>query len=163
MDRPRGEEVRAEWRRALEAALRGPAMARSERGRRLLAYLVEETLAGRRERITGTTIAQDVLGRDASFEGRHDAIVRVQMRRLRLLLARDQAAGMPGDAPWIVVPKGGYRPELRLARSAPGLPAPAQAFAERPAPPPRPPPDLRAAPAPPENPRPREDGERERD
>lgn len=107
---------RERWERALAAALRGPSLSRSARGRELLRYLVRETQAGRRHRITGVTIAQDVLGRDASFDSETDAIVRVQMRRLRVQLAEDQAAGAPGDAPWIAIPKGAYRPELTEPR-----------------------------------------------
>jgi tetratricopeptide (TPR) repeat protein len=137
-----GEEAER-WRDALRAALSGPALRRSARGRELLSYLVGETLAGRRERITGTTIAQDVLGRDASFDGEGDAIVRVQMRRLRVQLGEDHGAEALGDAPRIVVPKGAYRPELRDPPAAGAEPPEAEGalgFAEAPAPPLAPPP-----------------------
>lgn len=122
------ERERAAWLTALDAALAGPAMRRSPRSRQLLRYIVEETLAGRRDAITGTTIAQDVLGRDADFDGGGDAIVRVQMRRLRLLLSEDPAETVGGDGgsvPHIEVPKGAYRPRLvRPAPAAPPAPAP---------------------------------------
>ena len=137
---PIPEEERTPWRRALEAALLGPALRRSARSREILTYLVGETLAGRRDRITGTTIAQDVRGRDASFDGEGDAIVRVQMRRLRMQLAEDYGAEALGTAPRIVVPKGAYRPELapppETARDP--RPAPAGGFAGAPAPAPEP-------------------------
>lgn len=136
-------EAEAErWRDALRAALSGPSVRRSARSRELLNYLVDETIAGRRDRITGTTIAQDVLGRDASFDGDGDAIVRVQMRRLRVQLAQDATAEELGAAPRIVVPKGAYRPELHdppRGGAAPPQDEAAPGFAEAPAPPPTPP------------------------
>lgn len=138
----------ARWHGALRAALSGPALRRSARSRQLLTYLVEETLAGRRGRITGTTIAQDVLGRDASFDGEGDAIVRVQMRRLRVQLAEDHGAEELGAAPRIVVPKGAYRPELADPPAGQDAPRPegaALGFAEAPAPPPSPRPPSEAA------------------
>lgn len=125
-DRDEGDA--AIWRGALEHALGGPAMGRSPRSRQLLTYLVEETIAGRRDAITGVTIAQDVLQRDADFDG-GDAIVRVQMRRLRLLLAEDlRTAGARGPERRITVPKGAYRPVLeRLDAPSPDAPVPASA------------------------------------
>lgn len=129
---PPCERERKRWERAMAAALRGPSVSRSARSRQLLTYLVGETLAGRRHRINGITIAQDVLGRDASFDSESDAIVRVQMRRLRVQLAEDQASGALGDAPWIAVPKGAYRPEL-TAPPAPRPAAPDAARAPKPA------------------------------
>ena len=48
---------------------------------RLLRYVVEEALAGRRDRIKAFSIAQDVFDRDANFDQQRDPIVRVEASR----------------------------------------------------------------------------------
>lgn len=48
----------------------------------LLRYVVEEALAGRRDRLKAFSIAQYVFGRDASFDQQRDPIVRVEASRL---------------------------------------------------------------------------------
>ena len=59
----------ASVREALERILASPGFDASARNRRFLEYLVEETLAGRADRLKGLTIAIDVFGRDG-----HDSI-----------------------------------------------------------------------------------------
>ena len=56
----------ASVREALERILASPGFDASARNRRFLEYLVEETLAGRADRLKGLTIAIDVFGRDAA-------------------------------------------------------------------------------------------------
>ena len=56
----------ASAREALDRILASPGFDASARSRRFLAYLVEETLAGRADRLKGLTIAIDVFGRDAA-------------------------------------------------------------------------------------------------
>ena len=56
----------ASVREALERILASPGFDASARNRRLLEYIVEETLAGRADRLKGLTIAIDVFGRDAA-------------------------------------------------------------------------------------------------
>ncbi len=102
-----------EWQATLTAVLSHPAFGRAERHRRLLGYLVEAALAGAEGRLKETAIALDVFGRDpARYDPRRDAIVRVEMRRLRKRLAQAQR---DGDAPCsIEVPLGGYAPVLSM-------------------------------------------------
>ena len=60
----------------------------SERNRRFLEYVVEETLAGRADRIKAYNIATIVFGRDANFDAQLDPVVRMEARRLRRSLER---------------------------------------------------------------------------
>ena len=57
-----------------------------------LTYVVEESLAGREERLKERTIAIGALGRDADFDSRLDCIVRVVAGKLRRALERYYAA-----------------------------------------------------------------------
>jgi TolB-like protein len=78
---------------------------------RLLEYLVEETLAGRAERLKGYSIGIDVFDRKAEFDAGSDSIVRVQMGRLRKMLADYYASEEGRDASLrFTFPKGSYVP-----------------------------------------------------
>jgi hypothetical protein len=60
----------------------------TDRGRRFLRYVVDETLAGRGDRIKAYSVAVEVFGRDASFEPQSDPIVRIEAGHLRRSLER---------------------------------------------------------------------------
>ena len=77
---------------------------------RLLRYVVEEALAGRRDRIKAFSIAQDVFDRDASFDQQRDPIVRVEASRLRKSLDNYYNSADEVPAFRIDIPKGGYAP-----------------------------------------------------
>jgi len=76
---------------------------------RLLAYLVEETLAGRGAALHQRTIAADVFGRDIrSFDARADSIVRTTAANLRQSLFA-YYAGRGQNDPWTIeLPRGTY-------------------------------------------------------
>src|SRR5688572_221410 len=76
---PSPEEIRACLARLLGSA----AFHASERRRRLLAYVVEQTLAGRAGRLKAFDLAVSVLGRDERFDAQNDPIVRIEIGRLR--------------------------------------------------------------------------------
>lgn len=97
-------------RATLERILASETFARSERARALLAHLVEEDLAGRADRLKGTSVALDVFGRGSGFDGASDAVVRVQAGRLRELLTQYYACEGSGETLRISVPRGGYAP-----------------------------------------------------
>ena len=78
------DEARVELRRVLGSAH----FEASERNRRFLEYVVEETLAGRAERIKAYSIATIVFGRDTNFDAQLDPVVRMEARRLRRSLER---------------------------------------------------------------------------
>ena len=77
-------DVRAELRRILNS----PNFETSDRNRRFLAYVVEETLAGRAERLKAYTIAITVFGRGKDFDAGLDPVVRMEAGRVRRALER---------------------------------------------------------------------------
>jgi len=98
------EAVQAE----LERVLAGEALSKSAATRRLLAYLVQRSLAdgeGPKE----LEIAIDVFGRDARFNGAEDSVVRVAMRSLRQKLLEHYTGGGRHDELMLNIPKGAYR------------------------------------------------------
>lgn len=105
--------VRDELRRVLSS----PNFATSDRNRRFLEYVIEETLAGRATRLKAYNIATTVFGRPDSFDPQLDPVVRMEAGRLRRALERFYL--LEGDAVSlrIAMPKGGYIPEFRAARS----------------------------------------------
>src|SRR5688572_6065904 len=72
-------------RRQLEKLLASEQMQKADASRKLLAYLAERSL--RQETPKELEIAVDVFGRDASFNGAEDSLVRVHVRTLRQRLA----------------------------------------------------------------------------
>ena len=92
----------------LEYVLADMAFAASPRRRKLLRYLVDETLAGRADRLTAVPIAQSVFRRDETFDHQTDPIVRVEARRLRHDLDRYYADVGRNRPLRISIPKGHY-------------------------------------------------------
>jgi serine/threonine-protein kinase len=102
----------------LNRILASKAFRQADRLKRFLTFIVEETLAGRGERLKEFVVGVEVFGKDNSFDPRNDPIVRVQARRLRSQLAhyyRDE--GMEDDL-LIELPKGGYAPVFRTLKGA---------------------------------------------
>lgn len=99
----------------LEKLLASETFARSERARNLLRYLVEQEQAGNAGRLKGFAIAMDVFGRDEAFDSATDAVVRVQARRLRELLAQYAATEGVDDPLRIVIARGAYVPTYEMA------------------------------------------------
>lgn len=93
----------------------------TERNQRFLAFVVNETLEGRGERIKAYTIATDVFGRDSAFDPQSDPIVRVEAGQLRRALDRFYLSAGRQDQVEIAIPKGGYAPQFTWRE---GLPAP---------------------------------------
>lgn len=91
----------------------------ADRLKRFLAFIVEETVAGRGERLKEYVVGVEVFEKPESFDPRNDPIVRVQARRLRAQLARYYREEAPDSEVAIELPKGGYAPVLRQLRSAP--------------------------------------------
>jgi hypothetical protein len=99
----------------LALVMRSPEFVRSPVLRRLLEYLVEQTLAGNGERLKAYQIAVDGLGRDDSFDPQSDSYPRVQVGRLRKMLELHYAGLSAQEAAGrhrIVIPVGRYNVEL---------------------------------------------------
>jgi tetratricopeptide (TPR) repeat protein len=105
---PSAEQVRA----ALDELLGWQGISRSPQLAELLRYVVEKTLAGDDASIKAYTIAVDVLGRPQSFDPQADPIVRVQARRLRMLLEQFYDSGQANSDVRIRMPIGRYVPEF---------------------------------------------------
>jgi adenylate cyclase len=89
----------------------------SERNRRFLEYVVEETLAGRAERIKAYNVATEVFGRDVNFDPQLDPVVRMEARRLRTSLERYYLTEGKRSELRITLPKGGYVPEFLSSKT----------------------------------------------
>lgn len=111
----------SDCRDQLARILQSPDFNATERERRFLTYIVEETLAQRAERIKAYTIAVEVFGRDASFDPQSDPVVRMEAGHLRRALERYFLMAGRADPIVISIPKGGYVPVFTL-RSFPGGP-----------------------------------------
>ena len=114
----------ASVRKALERILASPGFDASARNRRFLEYIVEETLAGRADRLKGLTIAIDVFGRDAPIDPEHDPVVRIEAAKLRRSLERYYLTAGQEDPIRIDIPKGTYVPTFE-EREHPSLDSPA--------------------------------------
>ena len=109
-------------RETLAILLASPQFARARRSAAFLQYIVDETLAGRGDRLKAFNIASDVFERDEDFDPRIDPIVRVEAKRLRDHLA-DYYADNAGYAEiHIEIPKGGYVPEFSLLSATQSVP-----------------------------------------
>ena len=106
--------------------------AQSGRINAFLSFVVEETLAGRSDRLKEYTIATTVFERDESFDPQTNTIVRVEAGRLRRRLERYYLTEGREDPVRIDLPKGTYVPLFRTAR--PADPAPPKARQEGDAP-----------------------------
>ncbi|TPJ21729.1 hypothetical protein FJ418_31685 [Mesorhizobium sp. B2-8-3] len=80
----------------------------TDRERRFLSYVVDETLAGRSDRIKAYSIAVEVFDRDPSFDPQTDPIVRITASHLRRSLERYYLTAGLADPILISLPKGGY-------------------------------------------------------
>ncbi|MBP2237010.1 TolB-like protein/Flp pilus assembly protein TadD [Sinorhizobium kostiense] len=103
---PPESEVRVQ----LDRILASPEFDVPERARRFLTYIVNEVIAGRGDRIKAYSIALEVFGRDASFDGQTDPVVRIEAGRIRRSLERYYLTAGRNDPVAITVPKGGYVP-----------------------------------------------------
>jgi hypothetical protein len=99
-------------RRALNAVLRSRTFSKNPRLAALLEYLCHRCFAGQAETIKEFNIATDVFGRPADFDQSQDAIVRVEMHRLRKKLKEFYAEEGREEPIEIVIHSGRYLPEF---------------------------------------------------
>ena len=97
-------------KRAVDALLASSMFQRAPNLRKLVAFLWEQYSLGNTAQIKEYTIGTEVLGRPPSFDQKRDAIVRVEMHRLRKRL-REFYEG-PGATSEVVmsIPEGSYVP-----------------------------------------------------
>jgi adenylate cyclase len=101
----------------LERIIASSAFDASRRNRAFLRFVVEETLAGRGDRIKAYTIGTGVLGRDEAFDPQADPIVRIEASRLRRSLERYYLMAGQDDPIRIDIPKWSYVPSFQRLHS----------------------------------------------
>jgi TolB-like protein len=112
---PSEEEVRQE----LNTLLSRTEFHASERNRRFLSYIVEETLQGRADRIKAYSIAIATFDRSDDFDPLTDPIVRIEASRLRRSLEHYYLTAGTSDRIRIDMPKGSYVATFRYADQVP--------------------------------------------
>ena len=100
------DEIRAAVRRVERSRV----FADAHRLRAFLVYVVEESLAGRADRIKGITVAQDVFHREDAEDVQTSTIVRVEAARLRRRLIEYYSDEGCNDSVRVQIPKGAYVP-----------------------------------------------------
>ena len=119
-----GTPTTAEVRRSLERILATDAFVAAPQLRLFLTFVVEETLAGKTERIKAYTIATQALGRGDDFDAQSSPVVRVAAGRLRQALAADgQREDAAADPVIITLPTGTYVPSFSYRQDAGADPA----------------------------------------
>ena len=86
----------------------------SQRRQRFLEFLVNETLAGRGERLKAYNIALEVFDRSETFDATVDPLVRIEAARLREKLREYYGTDGQGDPIHIDIPKGTYTPQIEF-------------------------------------------------
>jgi hypothetical protein len=114
MNQPdRNMEMQGLLQDELSRMLASPLFTKSPRQQELLRYLIDQTMAGNAARLKGYSIGVEVFGRGTDFDPAVDAIVRVEVARLRTRLNEYYAGPGQSDALCIELPKGGYAVEFR--------------------------------------------------
>jgi adenylate cyclase len=112
---PTPDAVRRQLGRILQSAeFRG-----SDKQRKFLSFVVEETLAHRASQLKGYTIALAVYERKEGFDPQVDPIVRVEAGRLRRALEHYYLTAGKNDPLRIRIPKGGYVPTFQTVQIKP--------------------------------------------
>src|SRR6478735_5531865 len=113
-------------REQLDRILNSGPFHQSQRRQRFLEYLVNETLAGRGERLKGYNVALEVFARPETFDPAVDPLVRIEAARLREKLHEYYWADGRDDPIHIDLPKGSYTPQIEFRQPATPGPQPDQ-------------------------------------
>jgi TolB-like protein len=105
-------------RHQLDRILNSGPFHQSQRRQRFLEYLVNETLAGRSDRLKGYNIALEVFDRPETFDPILDPIVRIEGARLREKLHEYYWTDGRNDPIHIDLPKGSYTPQIEFQQLA---------------------------------------------
>ena len=105
-------------REQLDRILKSGPFQQSRRRQRFLEYIVNETLAGRGERLKGYNIALAVFDRTETFDSNIDPIVRAEAARLRDRLREYYEVDGPDDPVRIELPKGTSTPQIEFRQPA---------------------------------------------
>ena len=114
-NKPRPETIRLQLERILQSA----EFRASDKQRKFLSFVVDETLEDRASQLKGYTIALSVYGRTEKFDPQVDPIVRVEAGRLRRALEHYYLTSGENDPMHIKIPKGGYVPTFHTVQIPP--------------------------------------------
>jgi hypothetical protein len=103
------------FRGQIDRILRSKALEGSDVHRRLLSYLADKTLSGEAERLKEYTVALDALGKPATYDPRHDSVVRIQVGRLRVKMGEYYQSEGVTDPILVTLPKGGFKLNFQRA------------------------------------------------
>jgi len=116
--KPTSEAIRNQLERILDSA----EFKASDKQRKFLSFVVDETLAGRASQLKGYTVAVAVYGRSETFDPQVDPIVRVEAGRLRRALERYYLTAGKNDPVRLKIPKGSYVPTFHTVQIPPSGP-----------------------------------------
>ena len=114
-NKPTPETIRVQLERILQSA----EFRASDKQRKFLSFVVDETLEDRASQLKGYTIALAVYGRTERFDPQVDPIVRVEAGRLRRALEHYYLTAGKNDPVRIKIPKGGYVPTFHTVQIPP--------------------------------------------
>jgi adenylate cyclase len=104
-----------ECKDALERILASRVFEQAGRASEFLRFVVEETLAGRGDRLKGYTIAVEVFDKPETFDAQSDPLVRVEAGRLRRRLMEYYQGDGRSERVRIELSRGGYAPSFWYA------------------------------------------------
>jgi hypothetical protein len=114
----RSESDQEAIREQLDRILNSGPFQQSRRPQRLMEYIVNETLAGRGERLKGYNVALAVFDRPKTFDPAIDPVVRIEAARLRKKLREYYETEGQTDPIRIELRKGSYAPQIEFRKSA---------------------------------------------
>ena len=117
---------------ALARILSSEGFSASARNRKLLNYVVGETLAGRSDRIKAYTLATVVFERGPDFDPQLDPVVRLEASRLRRALEHYYLTAGKDDPVRIDIPKGSYIPSFEFVQADAPTESPPQSVVPHP-------------------------------
>jgi adenylate cyclase len=110
----RSESEQEAIREQLARITNSSAFQQSRRRQRFLEYIVNETLAGRGDRLKGYNVALAVFDRPKTFDPAIDPLVRIEAARLREKLREYYETDGQADPIRIDLPKGRYTPRIEF-------------------------------------------------
>ena len=114
----RSESDQKAIREQLDRILNSGPFQQSRRRQRFLEYIVNETLAGRGERLKGYNVALAVFDRPKTFDPAIDPVVRIEAARLREKLREYYETEGHTDPIRIELRKGSYAPHIEFWKPA---------------------------------------------
>lgn len=118
---PPAEWIDAAIREDLAAMVASREFPASRRLRALLTHLVESAIGGNERALNQRELAVAIFGRGDKFDPELDAIVRVEMIKLRKAISAYYASTNHQYSYQITIPKGQYLPRFELLAGSPGV------------------------------------------